>query len=289
MKVQNVSAEVARSLLAESSDTLGLSHAADAITLVLAGEGGSSGALQLEILGFDSELFGVPVARMNVLTAQSQAGYAALLAACRNECRARGVRHVVRRMPVGQFTETWGLGGAGYRLVDVSVLFERRADVPAVNDAAIRLVQAGEAERLATRYAEAFTLTRFAVDPFITSAAASELHRRWIQNSCNGRADAVLVADIAGELGGFVTCRVDKASGTGGIELIAVDRAQRGAGTGRRLVAAALGWFSGRVERVQVRTQLNNLVATGLYQSSGFSLKFGELTYAWMDAAEDLR
>jgi ribosomal protein S18 acetylase RimI-like enzyme len=193
------------------------------------------------------------------------------------------VCHVVRRLPVGAFAETAALGKAGYRLVDVSVLFEREgAEEPVAPDPSIRLVREGDADQLAARFAEAFSLTRFAVDPFFSKAAATELHRRWIVNSCAGRADAVLVADIGGVLRGFVTCRVDQSSKTGNIELIAVDGTQRGAGIGRKLVNAALHWFSGRTDRVQVRTQLNNVVATRLYQSSGFRLKLGELTYTWV-------
>ena len=291
MKVELVTSNAARALFSASMP--GLSHAEDSITLVLARDGAPPGVLQLESLAFDSELFGVPVARMSVLAAESEADYAALLAACQTECRLRGVRHVVRRLPVGQFAETWGLGGAGYRLVDVSVLFERdaaaAASTPIALPSRIRLVEPAEAERLSARFADAFTLTRFAVDPFVSAAAATELHRRWILNSCRGRADAVLVADVGGELCGFVTCRVDQPTATGSIELIAVHAAQRGAGIGRGLVSAALSWFAGRVERVQVRTQLNNSVAIGLYQVSGFRLQLGELTYAWMDGTEGAR
>jgi ribosomal protein S18 acetylase RimI-like enzyme len=162
------------------------------------------------------------------------------------------------------------------------LLFERDAAPPAAVDAAVRLVRAGEDDTLAQRFAEVFTLTRFAVDPFVSTAAAAELHRRWIKNSCNGRADAVLVADVNGQLAGFVTCRVDPASKTGGIELIAVDSAHRGLGVGRKLMGGAQHWFASRVERVQVRTQVNNALATGLYQACGFRVKHGETTYAWM-------
>jgi len=238
--------------------------------------------LQLEMLAFDSELLGAPMARLTVLNAPDDAGLTALLDASRVECQRRGVRHVVRRLPVGTFTETRALTRAGYQLVDVSVLFERERDEAPEPDASIRLAGPGDGERLAAQFAEAFSLTRFAVDPFFSKAVAAELHRRWILNSCAGRADAVLVADAGGALAGFVTCRVDPSSKTGNIELIAVDSAQRGSGTGRKLVAAALDWFQGRTERVQVRTQLNNLIATRLYQASGFRLKLGELTYTWV-------
>lgn len=281
MNVRVVTAAEARAQL-DRSLSAGLVDAESACTLLLTRGDGAFGVLQLEMLAFDSELLGAPVARMTVLDAPDLAGFNALLDASRAECVRRGVRHVVRRLPVGAFVETWGLSRAGYQLVDVSVLFERDSDAPSARDASIRLVGAGEAEPLAARFAEAFTLTRFAVDPFFSKEAAAELHRRWILNSCAGRADAVLVADAGGVLAGFVTCRVDHGSKTGNIELIAVDAAQRGAGTGRKLVAAALDWFRGRTERVQVRTQLNNLIATRLYQASGFQLKLGELTYTWV-------
>lgn len=286
MNVSVVTMSEARAKLPADKGTA-LSDAENACTLLLERGGIATGVLQLEMLAFDTELLGTPAARMNVLEAPDAPSFQALVEACRAECTRRGIRHVVRRLPVGAFDETSALSRAGYQLVDVSVLFERpSAELPAAPNASIRLATAGDAEELATRFAEAFTLTRFAVDPFFSKAAATELHRRWILNSCAGRADAVLVADIGGALRGFVTCRVDRASKTGNIELIAVDPTQRGAGIGRNLVAAALHWFDGRVERVQVRTQLNNVVATGLYQASGFRLKLGELTYTWVLAEE---
>lgn len=286
MIVEIVTAAEARARTSADLGT-GLVAAEDACTLLLQRGGVACGALQLEMLAFDSELLGAQVARLNVLNAPDEAGLDALLEASRAECARRRVRHVVRRLPVGAFAETAALGRSGYRLVDVSVLFERdAAEPPASPDPSIRLAASDDAERLAASFADSFSLTRFAVDPFFSKAVASELHRRWILNSCAGRADAVLVADMGGALCGFVTCRVDRASKTGNIELIAVDGAQRGAGIGRKLVAAAQHWFHGRVDRVQVRTQLNNLVATGLYQASGFRLKLGELTYTWVLAEE---
>lgn len=282
MSVEVVSVVEAQRRLGSSSMADGLSGASDTYTLLLGKGGAVTGVLQLEVLAFDTELFGAPSARLNVLRAEDEAGYVALLGACQVECARRGVRHVVRRMQVGQFAETWALEGAGYRLVDVSLLFERDAAPPAAVDAAVRLVRPGEDDALAQRFAEVFTLTRFAVDPFVSTAAAAELHRRWIKNSCNGRADAVLVAELNGQLAGFVTCRVDAATETGGIELIAVDSAHRGLGAGRKLMTGAQQWFASRVKRVQVRTQANNALAVGLYQACGFRVRLGETTYAWM-------
>jgi ribosomal protein S18 acetylase RimI-like enzyme len=248
------------------------------------------GELQLELSSFDSELFGGKSGRLVHLSAPDERGYAALLAAFGAACRERSVVHVVRRAAVGAFAESWALAAAGFRLVDVSVLFERSArDAAAFEDAAIRPVLPRDVEPLADKFASSFTLTRFAVDPFCSELAAAELHRRWIRNSCQGRADAVLVAEGPGGLVGFVTCRLDAAQSTGGIELIAVDAAARGGGYGRKLVSAALDWFRGRVERVQVRTQLNNSVAVGLYQSRGFRLRLGEITYSWMDGEKVVR
>jgi ribosomal protein S18 acetylase RimI-like enzyme len=281
VNVEVVSVVEARARLAGNLGAA-LAGSADTYTALLSAGAEVTGVLQLEVLAFDSELFGAPSARLNVLSAPDEGGYVALLSACQQECTRRGVRHVVRRMQVGAFPEVWALEGAGYRLVDVSVLFERDAAPPAQLDASVRLVRPGEDELLANRYAEVFKLTRFAVDPFVSLEAAAELHRRWIRNSCNGRADAVLVSEVGGVLAGFITCRVDRATKTGNIELVGVDAEHRGAGTGRKLMAGAQAWFAERVERVQVRTQLNNAVASGLYQAMGFKLKFGELTYSWM-------
>jgi dTDP-4-amino-4,6-dideoxy-D-galactose acyltransferase len=284
MKVEQVS--VAEATRRGHVDAAHLADNPQALTFVLESAEGP-GLLQLEVSAFDSELFGGKSGRLVQLSAPDERGYAALLAAFTAECRKRSIAHVVRRAAVGAFAESWALAASGFRLVDVSVLFERSAeDVAPFQDPAVRLVRSEEVEALAEKFATAFTLTRFAVDPFCSEAAAAELHRRWIRNSCRGRADAVFVAE---GLAGFVTCRVDAAQRTGGIELIAVDPAQRGGGYGGRLVSAALDWFRGKVDRVQVRTQLNNSVAVGLYQSRGLRLRLGEVTYSWMDGEKVVR
>jgi ribosomal protein S18 acetylase RimI-like enzyme len=239
-----------------------------------------SGVLRVELLDFDSKLFGASAGRISELQAADEAGYRELLDACQRECRVRKVRHLVRRLPVGRFAEVWALEAAGYRQVDVSVLFERSGAPPLQASSPARPVRPDEHGRLAEKFARSFTLTRFAVDPFCSEAAATELHRQWIENSCRGRADAVLVVESEGELSGFVTCRVDAAQSLGNIELIAVDGKRRGEGLGKSLVAGALAWFQDRVSRVQVRTQLNNAVAIALYQNQGFRLLLGELTYS---------
>jgi ribosomal protein S18 acetylase RimI-like enzyme len=258
------------------------SESADGICLLLRDGVNVLGVLELENLAFDSRIFGRPMVRIGLLAAPNEAGYRVLLAACEVECRKRGVAHAVRRLPVGQFAENWGLSDAGYRLVDVSVLFERESGSPPAPSSSVRAVRAvrpDEHESLAVQFAKSFTLTRFAVDPFCSEQATTELHHQWLLNSCRGRADAVLVVDGKDSLQGFVTCRVDSATQTGSIELIAVDAGSRGAGVGKSLVAGALDWFHDRVRRVHVRTQLNNQGAITLYQTSGFRLKLGELTY----------
>jgi ribosomal protein S18 acetylase RimI-like enzyme len=277
MNIEIAAAAEARALLERSGIEVELTDAPDALTLLLVENGLGRGVLQLESLGFDSRIFGVAMGRIGALKAADESGYVALLRRCQAECTNRGIRHVVRRLAVGDFSETWGLEATEYRLVDVSVLFERDLEAAPAVEGAIRPISADEVEELAVRYADSFVLTRFAVDPFCTREASSELHRQWLLNSCRGRADAVLVGDA---LEGFVTCRVDPRAQIGNIELIAVDSSQRGAGIGKRLVAAALAWFHTRVRRVQVRTQLNNAVAITLYQASGFRLKLGELTYS---------
>ena len=100
----------------------------------------------------------------------------------------------------------------------------------------------------------------------------------WIENSCNGYAQAVWVADIAGEPVGFITCHLDGERGR--------DRTGRHppkpprSGLGKQLVLTALTWFIGQnCTSIKVVTQGSNLAAHRLYEHCGFSIASVELWY----------
>jgi ribosomal protein S18 acetylase RimI-like enzyme len=140
-------------------------------------------------------------------------------------------------------------------------------------------VRADEVEALCELAGDAFALSRFAVDPFFSSAQAQAFFRQWTRNLCTGLAQAVLVGDLDGAPAGFVSCAL--AGEEGRIPLIATDARHRRRGLGRALVGAALRWFAGAgAPVVHVKTQAANYPALALYQRSGFTTSRTELTFS---------
>ncbi len=119
---------------------------------------------------------------------------------------------------------------------------------------------------------DCFTDTRFYRDPRFTKAQCDALYGTWIEKSCRGWAEAVLVAEPDRDPVGFISCHLEGV-GQGKIGLICVRGAARGRGTGRYLVNAALDWFGeNAANRASVVTQGSNIAALQLFQSCGFAV-----------------
>jgi dTDP-4-amino-4,6-dideoxy-D-galactose acyltransferase len=121
--------------------------------------------------------------------------------------------------------------------------------------------------------------TRFYFDPHFAKAKCDALYEIWIEKSCQGYADAVLVAQGETQVVGYITCKsLDPESGQ--IGLLAVDQSSVGVGLGSRLIKAALGWFYEHGHKqVFVVTQGRNIRAQRSYQRAGFVTESLQLSY----------
>lgn len=195
------------------------------------------------------------------------------------EALAGGYRCVYYRCDAGDGEALRKAARAELALVDIRVTLEIAigdraaggvlAPAPGV---AIGLFQ--EADRAALgRIAEQLSVnSRFAFDPGFGPERARQLYAEWLRVSCEGRADAILVARRAGEPVGFVTCRCSSEQAR--LELVAVDSAHAGRGVGTSLLAEANAWLAARGMRlVRVATQGRNPAAINFYSRCGFRIR----------------
>jgi len=234
--------------------------------------------LTLERVPFDSEIFGVEVARVADCKADDAASLTAVHAAAVERARRDGFVHVSRRVLGTDYAEITALERAGYGLLDVGVIFDHdlRGIVPhKVPQHGVKVAGEHDVERVVAECATIFRTSRYYHDPVFHAAGADEVHRRWIWNCFRGRADAILVLE---DVNAFVTVAVD-ASGTGNIALFGVAPSAQGRGAGQRLLAGALSWFAERAKRAEVKTQASNYAASRMYERGGFRLFRNELTY----------
>jgi dTDP-4-amino-4,6-dideoxy-D-galactose acyltransferase len=165
---------------------------------------------------------------------------------------------------------------AGFHLVDIRLTLDRPVPEivtpPSDRDAvAVHEVRAADVPRLEAIAANSYHDTRFYADPGFPRDRCDALYRTWIKRSCDGYADAVLVADVEGEPAGYISCHLDDAAGIGHIGLVGVSPRAQGSGIGGLLVARALQWFAAHSPgRVLVVTQGRNYAAQRLYQRNQF-------------------
>jgi dTDP-4-amino-4,6-dideoxy-D-galactose acyltransferase len=126
---------------------------------------------------------------------------------------------------------------------------------------------------------QAGVCSRFRCDSRIPEEKFVDLYRLWIRNSVNRQmADAVLVARQAGNIVGMVT--VGEKNGRGRIGLLAVNGDMRGKNLGLALVRAAQIWVGGKGLKVaQVVTQGGNIASCKLYEKCGYRIEKVEYFY----------
>lgn len=158
-----------------------------------------------------------------------------------------------------------------FDLVDVRLELTRPIAAPDRPGRApgVRAAAPGDTEPLKAIARASHRDSRFYFDGRFPGGRCDDLYATWIERSCRGHADAVLVADHEGHPAGYVTCHLSARSGR--IGLCGVAPAARGRGVGTRLLAGAVEWFGARaVTAVEVATQARNVAAQALYQRQGF-------------------
>src|SRR5262249_31019765 len=134
----------------------------------------------------------------------------------------------------------------GFRLVDIRVTLDRpltgSEPGPSGN---IRLHRPEDIAVLKGLARSSYHLSRFYYDSRFSRSEADALYETWIERSCNGYDDAVLVAEADARPVGFMSVRLAKSTDgeiAGHVGLIGVSGDYQGQGLGGKLVDASLGW-----------------------------------------------
>ncbi|WP_119067948.1 GNAT family N-acetyltransferase [Aggregatilinea lenta] len=176
----------------------------------------------------------------------------------------------------------------GFRLMDLRTLLDRslRDELPAP-EPDIRPWKPDDLPILRKVARVSYRDSRFYFDERFPEAQCDALYETWIEKSCSGYAEQVLVAEYQGAAAGYISCHIR--DGVGDIGLVGVDERAQGRGLGRALVVASLDWFKSQgLERVTVVTQGRNIPAQRLYQRCGFMTRAVDLWYhRWFTTQED--
>ena len=222
-----------------------------------------------EFLPWDSGFFGVRIARLknNRLCPDC-------LEAAFDWCRQERVACLYLLAETGDPQTIRLAEESGFRLMDHRITLGRNpaAQTTPAGAASIRPSRESDIPALAAIARQSHHDTRFYFDPRFPQARCDDLYAEWIEKSCTGWAQVVLVASVDGQAAGYCACHVTAAQ-TGSIGLLAVAPDCRGRGIGSQLVRSALTYFhSSQISRVTVVTQGRNGAAQRLYRSSGFMI-----------------
>lgn len=212
------------------------------------------------------------------------------MAAVNRWCEERGVE-CLYLLAEAEHQETIRLAEEhDFRLVDLRITLQSQLHPPLASrpgSVRIRLARLEDLAGLRTIARSSYRDSRFYADGHFLPSACDRLYEIWIEKSCSGYADAVLVAEVDAQPAGYVTCHA-KESEHGEIGLVGVSPDYRQQGLGRQLVEAACRWFAERsLCHVTVVTQGRNISAQRLYQRCGFVTKAIQLWYhRWNDSAK---
>jgi ribosomal protein S18 acetylase RimI-like enzyme len=237
--------------------------------------------LEVHGLDFDTRLFGSKLGAIN--RASEMPPSAQDLRDVLARARADGFAHLIFRVGADDNASIWAAEAAGMRLVDIGVdsTFDlQRTPLPAQPEAPlVRLARTDDLEPLQDLAAVAFVRSRFVVDPFFSAEANELLHRTWVKNLFGGLAQAIFVAEVDGQVAGFVSNSLHDNETR--IPLIATNAEFRRAGVGRALIASALNWSAQQgASKAQVKTQSHNYPALALYHRAGYVVSKTELTFS---------
>lgn len=263
-----------------------------------ASDGGHEAVVIARALPWDSNFFGVKMARVDyVVSAPKRPALAdQALDATFEACRAAGIPHLTARVDVEDIDTVARLERRGFRLMDALVTYRTRPRKDTVHDVrdvgVIRDLEPTDAEAILDIARESFAgyAGRFQRDPHVPDDRAEAFYLEWAKACLSGQmADKVLVSAHAnGQAIGFLSFRRrEPASTVGGATIFggglgACRRDSPGAYPG--LIRAGIHWAHGHGGVAECQTQNYNFAVIRVYEAAGMSYVRAEYTlHAWLE------
>ncbi|MEC7972802.1 MAG: GNAT family N-acetyltransferase [Pseudomonadota bacterium] len=219
---------------------------------------------------FDTQIFGFPVYNYRPNSLSEIENAAAEIPADAGLVCMRTPKSWSHLMPKTQF-----------RKIECLVVMESKLENNTSNNLPVnvRICSQADAEVCKIIAANCFQHDRYHKDPMIDDQTAAATKAQWAFNNVTERGDASFVIEIENEILGFNLCL--RSTTTAIIDLIGVSPTHQGKGFGRKLVKAALNYYTNKAQIIRVGTQSDNHASISLYKSLGFQEVEEYVTYHW--------
>jgi hypothetical protein len=266
------------------------------VILAAKAAGETIGMVSLQRLNWDTEHFGIPMARIKHILGGVDpeldlAAKKMLIAAGTEELRRSGVKHVAVRLSADDAHSIFALQQAGYYLADSMAEYYfnyRKTTVPQVaHTCEMKLFDPNDLELVKRSSKTIFKnyLGRFHSDPNLDREKADQLYEKWIINSCTGLADDCILALMNGKLAGITSVKMQRGPNAvlplklGEVALVGVVPECRGLKVCTSLISYAQKYFDGKIDQLQYATQVNNFYVHGILVKLGFLMKYAFHTF----------
>lgn len=192
-------------------------------------------------------------------------------------CRTEKVKLLIARCPSTDLKTIHSMEKLDFRLMDTLVYFRRdltHTPLPQRRVISIRSITEADMDAVGEIASQAFHNydSHYHADPLLDRSTCDAIYVDWAMRSCRDKntADDVLVAEVDGKVGGFLTLKiVDDGDADG--RLYAVTPAMQGRGTGQALLTEALYWCRQRLlSGMIISTQITNSASQVSWVRVGF-------------------
>ncbi len=228
---------------------------------------------------FDSQVLGFSVARITGDGLKHEWNKIEnLIPLLIDDLKANNVRYAIWRIPADDFLLIQSLEKNGFLLIDGLMTLEASFGTNNFQqNEHVAVATPDDSMQLIALSKDIFQgVSRYYHDPLISKNTADMVFGTWMENSIKGEvADLILTWKVGNEVLGLVTLQRK-----GQIPLLGVSAKARGKGVGKALLSAAMQTFiDWGLTKAVIETQISNIPALYLYQSTGFKISGSHLTF----------
>ena len=235
-----------------------------------------------QFLDWDTEFFGHRIARLNSTLLEPDSVKSVL-----DWCRAEAIECLYFLAESNDPQTVWLAQENHFSLVEIRITLERSLKdwdpdtrPRAAEDVLVRFAEPGDIPVLQEIARTSYVDSRYYFDKHFSEDKWQDYYATWVKKSCSGGADLALAAVKDGEVIGYITGLVDKATNQGIYELTGVRESARRSGVGQELFRSGLDWYArNHVPGIWVATQGRNVTTQRMIQRHGFLTKSCQLYY----------